>query len=148
MARHGYLRGYDEEFERGGDRERGWSELSGNWRDRDRERGLLFGDQNRGERGMSHYGREHGYGGFQGDYSGGSEQGGFGGYGDYREGRRSFSANPDEHYRIWRDKQMRALDRDYEDYCGEREQQFHQDFDSWRRNPQSDQSVDAGISEE
>ena len=27
---------------------------------------------------------------------------------------------------------MRSLDRDYEDYCREREQQFHRDFDQWR----------------
>ena len=35
---------------------------------------------------------------------------------------------------------MSELDRDYQDYCREREQQFHSDFDSWRRqrhgNPQ------------
>jgi hypothetical protein len=35
---------------------------------------------------------------------------------------------------------MKALDRDYADYCREREQQFHQDFNEWRRqrsgNPQ------------
>ena len=29
---------------------------------------------------------------------------------------------------------MQALDRDYEDYCREREQQFHQEFDSWRQS--------------
>jgi len=32
---------------------------------------------------------------------------------------------------------MSALDRDYEDYCREREQQFHQDFDSWRQKRQN-----------
>jgi hypothetical protein len=87
--------------------------------------------------GMSRYGREHGYGGFQGDYSGGGEQGGFGGYGDYERGRRSFSSNPDDHYRSWRDKQIQSLDRDYADYCREREHQFHQDFDSWRNQRRS-----------
>ena len=136
MARHGYLREYDEEFERDEDRLPGWSELDRDWRDRDRERGLLFGDQDRGrfdECSISHYGPDHGYGGFQGDY---------------REGRRGFSASPDEHYRSWRDKQMRALDRDYEDYCREREQQFHQDFDSWRRNRESSRAVDVDTSEE
>ena len=85
-----------------------------------------------GDRGMSRYGREHGFGGFQGDYRGGREQGGFGGFGDYDRGRRSFSSSQDDHYRSWRDRQMEALDRDYADYCREREQQFHQDFDSWR----------------
>jgi hypothetical protein len=28
---------------------------------------------------------------------------------------------------------MAALDRDYADYCREREEEFHRDFDSWRR---------------
>jgi hypothetical protein len=35
---------------------------------------------------------------------------------------------------------MSELDRDYEDYCREREQQFHSEFENWRRqkrgNPQ------------
>ena len=146
------------------DRERNWRDPDRSFmfedrdRDRFRQRGgderEWFGGRERGEdrsawegnrewperhRG-GRYGREHGFGGFQGDYSGGREQGGFGGYGDYGRGRSSFSANPDDHYRSWRDKQMNALDRDYADYCREREQQFHQDFDSWRQgrhgNPQ------------
>ena len=33
--------------------------------------------------------------------------------------------------------EMAKLDQDYGDYCREREQQFNQDFDSWRRNRQS-----------
>ena len=45
---------------------------------------------------------------------------------------RSFRSRQDDHYLSWRDRQMAALDRDYADYCAEREQQFHQDFDSWR----------------
>lgn len=44
----------------------------------------------------------------------------------------NFQSHQDDHYRSWRDKQMEALDRDYADYCREREQQFHSDFDSWR----------------
>jgi hypothetical protein len=52
--------------------------------------------------------------------------------GDYSEGRRSFSANPDDHYRNWRDRHMSELDRDYADFCREREQQFHREFDDWR----------------
>jgi hypothetical protein len=56
----------------------------------------------------------------------------FGSYGDFRENRRSFSAHPDDHYRSWRDRHMSELDRDYADYCREREQAFHQDFDTWR----------------
>jgi hypothetical protein len=161
---HGYLGdGYgihgDFDPDRGDERdrdwrERGWRGRGEDWRDRDREedwrnrdrdQGMMFRDRERGRSdedrwGRERYGREHGYGGFQGDYSGGHEQGGFGGYGDYSEGRRSFSANPDEHYRSWRDRHMSELDRDYADYCREREQQFHRDFDDWRgrkySNPQ------------
>ncbi|HEV2746843.1 MAG TPA: SWFGD domain-containing protein [Allosphingosinicella sp.] len=89
----------------------------------------------------SHYGREHGRGGFQGDYGGGSGQGGFGGQGDYRGGRRSFSggslsADFDDHYRSWRERQIAELDRDYEEYCRERQQQFESDFGSWRQSRQ------------
>ena len=50
-----------------------------------------------------------------------------------RSESRGISAHPDDHYRSWRDRHMSELDRDYEDYCREREQQFHSDFDAWRR---------------
>lgn len=95
----------------------------------------------------SGYGREHGHGGFQGDYGGGHEQGGFGGRGDYQQGRRSFSSNPDDHYRNWRDRQMRALDRDYADYCREREEQFHRDFDTWRSQRSNPQPLQTGMAQ-
>ena len=38
----------------------------------------------------------------------------------------------DDNYRRWRDQQIQQLDREYDDYCRERQQQFEQDFDSWR----------------
>ena len=49
----------------------------------------------------------------------------------------TFGSSQDDHYRSWRDRQMSELDRDYDDYCREREQQFHSDFDSWRRSRSS-----------
>lgn len=49
-----------------------------------------------------------------------------------------FSGDEHSHYRNWRQQQIDALDRDYQDYCSERQQQFHQDFDSLRRNRPSD----------
>ena len=49
-----------------------------------------------------------------------------------------FASHQDDHYRNWRQQQMDALDRDYQDYCRERQQQFHQDFSSWRSNRQPD----------
>jgi hypothetical protein len=198
MAQHGYLREYDEGWDRGDDRdrdrswrdedrERGWRGSGGEgshrergWRDDerdfgDRNRNFMFGDRDRGgerggdrdqdrglvgrmgdearswfrdddrqyrgthqgDRGSGSYGREHGFGGFQGDFSrSGWNQGGFGGRGDWDRSPRNFSSHQDDHYRSWRDRQMAALDRDYADYCREREQQFHSDFDSWRRNRQ------------
>lgn len=153
MAQHGYLReGYGMwgNHDEGRDRER-----ERGWRERDEERGFMleernrfaerdedewFGGRDRDEARMSRYGPEHGYGGFQGDYSGGRRQGGFGGAGDYRRGRSSFSSHPDDHYRSWRQRQIDALDRDYADYCRERELRFHRDFEAWREqrhsNPQ------------
>lgn len=192
MAQHGYLREYDEGWERGNDdrdrgqerswrdddRERQWRGSGGEWSYRDRgspdERhgNFMLGERDRGRgsfarqteerarsgfrdddrlyrptdpdqwdnrsRGSaSGYGREHGYGRFQGDYgSSGRGEGGFGGRGDWERSPRNFSSHQDDHYRSWRDRQMSALDRDYQDYCREREQQFHQDFDSWRQKRQ------------
>jgi hypothetical protein len=189
---HGYLREYDQGWDRGDDRERSDRDWRSSDRDRDREwserdrgRGFMFGDEDRSRfrdqdedrsryrgrdeergffsragdearswfgdsdrsergawennrdwpqqnRGMSDYGREY-------------QQRGFGGSNEWRQGQRSYSANPDDHYRSWRDRQMQSLDRDYQDYCREREQQFHQDFDKWRQNRQ--QSRPQGSSE-
>ncbi len=142
MAQHGYLREYDEAPDRGDERDRGDRNRERDWRasERDwsnRDRSFMFDrgrdrDEDR-ERGSAGYGREHGYGGFQGDFSrSGREQGGFGGRGDWERSPRNFSSHQDDHYRSWRDRQIEALDRDYADYCREREQQFHQDFDTWR----------------
>ncbi|HYX46260.1 MAG TPA: hypothetical protein VE820_05505 [Sphingomicrobium sp.] len=149
---HGYLGdGYGSHGDIGDDRgdghHRDWRERSGrgdshDWRHRDRDNGgMMFGggrDRNRSDeddrwRGSNRegLGREHGFGNFRGD------QGGFGRSG---EQGRSFSADPDDHYRSWRDRHMTEIDRDYQDYCREREQQFHREFEDWRRqkygNPQ------------
>jgi hypothetical protein len=100
----------------------------------------------------SHYGPEHGFGGFQGDYGGGQAQGGFGGAGDYRGGRQSFSGGGrpgshwDDHYRSWRERQIVEMDRDYEDYCRESRQSFHSDFDSWRKNREAQGGSGLGTS--
>lgn len=124
------------------------------------------------QRQSSGYGREHGFGGFQGDYEGRRGQGGFGGQGDWRGGRQSFSgdrgesgrhfgyndmsgmmggfgnqrfgSSQDDHYLSWRNKQLEDLDRDYQDYCRENEQQFHQNFDSWRQNRKSQGGEQSG----
>ena len=56
--------------------------------------------------------------------------------------RERFSANADDHYRSWRDRHMSELDRDYQDYCREREQQFHREFNDWRTRRQSRSGTD------
>ena len=125
MAQHGYLREYDEDFrgedrgdwDRGDRRERGERD----WQDRERGREFMFGEDNR-DRGAWENNRDWP------QRERGSQ--------DYRREERNFRSHPDDHYRSWRDRQMQSLDRDYEDYCREREQQFHQDFDSWRQNRQ------------
>jgi len=100
-------------------REHGWSGDDRRWRGsedwRDRDRGMMFDGRDRSD--------EHGWS--DRDWR---EQGSFGD----QSRRRSFSAHPDDHYRSWRDRHMSELDRDYADYCREREQQFHSDFDAWR----------------
>jgi hypothetical protein len=142
MAQHGYLGdgyGTHGEIEPGGDndydrrprdrdrdryRERG-EQWSGPDEDRDRN---FFFDRFRDERGEQRWpedrwpeqrGRADSYNRQSEDWSG--------------QHRRA-SANPDDHYRSWRDRHMSELDRDYQDYCREREHQFHRDFDDWRRN--------------
>jgi uncharacterized protein len=109
-----------EEGERGR-RERNWRGPDADWR----ERGSTFGSET--DRWSDRGARFEDYGRHEGRFGGTSHA-------------RSFSAHPDDHYRSWRDRHMSELDRDYQDYCREREQQFHRDFDGWRRqkygNPQ------------
>lgn len=107
---HGYLGdgyGTHGEFDpdREDDRERAW---------RDRERRMMFSSDE----------------GLRSDRA--SRREAFGQFGGRSEGRQRFSANRDDHYRSWRDRHMSELDRDYADFCREREQQFHRDFDDWR----------------
>ena len=153
---HGYLRDYDEGWDRRDDRssrnEPRQRQLSGAERtDRDfmfgetggnRDRGFFgreddeargrFGEDDRQWRG-THQNRWS-----SSDWQGSGEdewrrgRSAFTSRGSYERSPSNFSSRQDDHYRSWRDKQMEALDRDYADYCREREQQFHQDFDSWR----------------
>jgi hypothetical protein len=111
---HGYIGdGYGidggPDRDRDEDREGGWrgrddERREGDW---DRDRGMMFRDRDRDRSNEDSWNR--------------------GRYG--RE--RSFSAHPDDHYLSWRDRHMSELDRDYADYCREREERFHRDFDAW-----------------
>jgi len=131
---HGYLRDFDEDFDRNedrirDDRERGWrSEDRGN----ERNLNFMLGDRNRSREHSDHD---------RGFFGRSRDQARFSFRDDDREmrSRGRFASHQDDHYRSWRDKQIDALDRDYADYCREREQQFHNDFDGWRQQRQSNQ---------
>lgn len=155
MAQHGYLHDtYDrDDFAAGDDsggrwnqrdEERAWRGPERDWDERGSDRESMFGwrdddrspsrNRDRGfvERGgdelSSWFGGEDSDASRSRDYERGGSR-----YGHRRdEGRRTFSAHPDDHYLSWRQKQIEALDRDYQEYCRECEQRFHQDFDSWR----------------
>lgn len=137
------------------DRYRGEGGGGSDWRgERGRERSnSIFGDDDR-ERGRHGSGGEdRGFleragEGLRSFFTGDEDQRGFGGRGDYEGGGRSFrggsqgrrgerfSGAEHEHYRNWRDRQIAELDRDYEEYCRERQQLFHSDFGGWRQGRQ------------
>ena len=114
---HGYRREYDED--RGDDRER--------WRDDQRERGWGGRGRDRNERNLGFMLGDRGR--------------------SWESGSRDFRSGQDEHYLSWRDKQMQALDRDYDDYCREREQQFHSDFDAWRNQRRGQEPLRTGMTQ-
>jgi hypothetical protein len=127
---HGYMREYDED--RGDMRDR-----DDRWRDQypgdDRNPEFMMGDRNRNsDRGNS----SPTSAGSRTDWDRGPDRPSSRGptRSDARDQRQfgGISNHQDDHYRSWRTKQMEALDRDYADYCREREQQFHSDFDMWR----------------
>lgn len=104
---YGPSRGYEERGRFGGRgasrSDRDWNRGQGSWdRDRDRERGET-----------------------PTGYTDISDT--LGGFGNQR-----FGTSEHDYYRSWRDRQLQELDRDYEEFRREREQKFHEDFDSWR----------------
>jgi hypothetical protein len=125
---HGYMRDFDED--RGDERER--------WRDADRERGWRDEGRDRG----SWRGNEPDSSDRNRSFMLGSR-----GRSDWERAPRNFSSHQDDHYRSWRDKQMQGLDRDYEDYCREREQQFHSDFDAWRSQRRGQEPLRTGMTQ-
>lgn len=94
---------------------------------------------------MSPTGPSFGYGG---SFGSGNDRGYAGGGGEGRDYDRSESAwgrddyrntsyagsnrDNDRHYDAWRQRQLNELDRDYEQYCRERQDRFESDFGSWR----------------
>jgi len=47
----------------------------------------------------------------------------------------------DPHYRSWRDRQMEALDRDYDEYRREHQSRFDSEFGTWRQSRQGQRSL-------
>jgi len=47
----------------------------------------------------------------------------------------------DPHYRSWRDRQMEALDRDYDEYRREHQGKFDNEFGSWRSSRQGQRDL-------
>ena len=136
-------------FDRAGDEVRSWfgDEEAEQRRERDVRRDEArdaFAGRDydrRYEGGRSRYGGTPDYersGGYGAGASFAPEQAG---YGQSMSGRREHGERSsfgrgrshwDDNYRRWRERQMERFDREYDDYCRERQQQFEQDFDSWR----------------
>jgi len=61
---------------------------------------------------------------------------GYGNWGKHSRSEPDWSRDErygDPHYRTWRDRQMEAFDRDYDDYRRENQSRFDNDFGGWRR---------------
>jgi hypothetical protein len=119
-------------FQRAGEEVRSWFGDDG-------DRGRPSGQTNRSDYGAYHGGsseydrRETWRGGS--DWSGGGGASGGGGRG---------SSTFDDHYLSWRERQIRQLDQDYEDYCRDRQQQFESDFHGWRQSRQGQSADQSG----
>jgi hypothetical protein len=150
-------RGRGRSYNRDHDRDRGYGRYSMTSAMRDRERDFRQdagepwgGGEWRGRRESSggyespgsRYGGTSDYRGRGGRYE---DRGGYGGgwagmgSGDWR-GRSDRSHPHDENYHEWRQQQIDALDRDYDDYRRENRDRFHSEFSSWRSNRQQQRS--------
>ena len=117
------------------------------WRDSERDRSSgrsTFGGMAQGDRSE--------YRPMAGDY-GRSEQPAMGGRGGGRfeeQGRtqRSMQGVNDPHYHSWRQQQIEALDRDYDEYRREHQSRFESEFGGWREKRQSKRSLLDGIREQ
>jgi hypothetical protein len=125
---HGESGGY-----RGGGHEDQWRSGPPKDEGRSYERSRMAGYGAGAASGRGHYGSERDYGR--------AGQGGGQAYGGQR-----FAGSPhDESYRRWRAQQIEALDREYDEYCRHRQEQFDQDFGSFRQSRGS-RGSDSGMS--
>ena len=128
--------GYDYEergfFDRAGDEVRSW------FGDEEAERRRRYDErfaQRDYDRDRARYGtgaQTSAYTGYDGDFGAGIPASGYG-LND-RSNSRGGGSNPDHdpNYRSWRDRQIEALDRDYEDYRREHQGRFDNEFTGWR----------------
>ena len=112
----------DDDRQRGGDN-RGFFQRAGE------EVRSWLGQQERGRSAEDHrsHSRDEPWGGGS-DWSG--NQSGRSGSG--RAGGTSTRFPHDDHYLSWREQQISQLDRDYDEYCRERQQSFESEFSRWR----------------
>jgi hypothetical protein len=108
----------DDDRYRGYDADRGWQQSRSGYEDRQRS-SWSGGDR---------------------DYSRGSSSYSVPRYGnDQRSGNHRNDHDP--HYSSWRERQIQALDRDYDDYRRENQSRFDNEFHGWRQNRQSQRDL-------
>ncbi|HEV2078731.1 MAG TPA: hypothetical protein VGR19_02375 [Allosphingosinicella sp.] len=131
--RRDYRRSGHEGGGRGSSEERGFFQRAGeevkSWfSDDDDDRGRSSERSSRSDYGA--YDRGRSSGDRRETWGGGSDWPSRGG------GQRGGSSPFDDHYMSWRERQISQLDRDYEEYCRDRQKQFETDFHSWRQQRQ------------
>jgi hypothetical protein len=121
-------------FQRAGEEVRSW--FSDDEDDRGRSRGQGQGsrsDYGAYQGGRSSADRRETWGGGNGWGAGQA-----GGRGSSQEGRGSSTF--DDHYMSWRERQIRQLDQDYQEYCRDRQKQFETEFHGWRQSRQGQEA--------
>lgn len=88
-----------------------------------------------------------------GSFASGASISGYGNWSSSYPGSRPSSddersgSHHDPHYRSWRDRQIEALDREYDDYRRENQSRFDRDFASWRQKREGRRGQVANIQE-
>ncbi|QNM83821.1 DUF2171 domain-containing protein [Sphingomonas sabuli] len=68
--------------------------------------------------------------------------------GEFRStGRTGSPRDSDRHYHSWKQRQLDELDRDYDQYCRERQERFESDFGTWRKERMGKRQHLTGIRE-
>lgn len=131
--------GTDDQDRYRGNSERGHQPWGGGDTDRDHERGDSGREYSTGRYGsggpaQGGAGNYRGDRDFGGDRTSDRARGLGAAYGATQQGR---SGSPgDDHYHSWRQQQVDALDRDYDEYRREHREKFHSEFGGWREQRQ------------